>query len=233
MILRIRNLEFDIDFDKNDFWTLEIYNPLFLREVFESLSAEITDESRIHRLLDGENDISENLIFIANPFESVSVMTIFAKKLRKYLLDNFRNLEDEADFAQLSVKFENFAEKITQNIDISLDFDDLTFEKFLKIANFHLHETSKMGSTKRAIYDILDLTSELSPDSVICFLNLKHFLTDKEFKDILEYASSKELKLVFLESSFCNFYSETEKVIIVDDDLYACERSFQYSHDTI
>jgi CRISPR type II-A-associated protein Csn2 len=227
MILRIKNLEVDIDFSKSDFWTLEIYNPLFLREIFESFSSEESEEGRIHRLLDGENEVDDRFIFVANPFEISGEMSLFSKKMKKYLFENFRSVEDEANFRAISSQIDDLSQEIVQNVDFSLEYDEFSFEKFLKIANFRLRESPKIGGAKQTIYDIMDLTSELSQDSVICFLNLKHLLTDEEFENILKYAFSKELKLVFLESSFGRFYSKKlEKVIVVDDDLYICEKSF-------
>ena len=86
MILRIKNLEVDIDFSKSDFWTLEIYNPLFLREIFESFSSEDGEENRIHRLLDGENEVDDRFIFVANPFEISGEMSLFSKKMKKYYI---------------------------------------------------------------------------------------------------------------------------------------------------
>ena len=176
MILRIKNLEIDIDFSKSDFWTLEIYNPLFLREVFESFSSCDDEEDKIHRLLDGENELSDKFIFIASPFESSRIMSLFAKKMKKYLLENFRNLEDEADFIELISRIDDFSQEIAQNVDFSLEYDEFNFEKFLKIANFRLREIPRIGGAKQMIYDIIDLISELSQGSVICFFEPKTFI---------------------------------------------------------
>ncbi len=227
MILRIRGIEIDFNFLENNFWTLEVQNPLFLREIFESFSSgEEEDENKIHQLIIDSRWTNDHLIFISNPFENSKIMTIFSKKLKKYLDDNFRNIENEAVFIKLATNFDDFIQDIIRQIDLSLNYDNFSFEKFIKLANFRIHENAKIGGTKQTLYDIIDLTSELQPNSVICFLNLKHFLADEEFQNILEYALSKEIKLVFLESSSGNFYNEQERVVVVDDDLFVLEKSF-------
>lgn len=227
MILRIRGIEIDFNFLENNFWTLEVQNPLFLREIFESFSSgEEEDENKIHQLIIDSRWANDRLIFISNPFENSEIMAMFSKKLKKYLANNFRSIEDETTFIKLATSFDDFIQDIIRQVELSLDYDNFNFEKFIKLANFRIHENTKIGGTKQTLYDIIDLTSELQPYSVICFLNLKHFLTDEEFQNLLEYALSKETKLMFLESSSGNFYNEQERVVVVDDDLFVIEKSF-------
>ena len=225
MILRIRGLEIDLDFTKNNFCTLEVFHPIFLRQILESFLAKDDEiEDWICRVYDGEKEIEGGGVLISNPLDLSEVATMLNKKFKKYLTDNFKSLEDDQEFAKLALRVDDFAQEVATKIDFEVDFDETNFDKFIKIANFRPRAKPKMNSYKQSIYDIIDLMSELSPNHILCFLNIKHFISQEEFENILQYASVKEQKVLFLESSFGRFYAENEKIVVVDDDLYTYER---------
>ena len=66
---------------------------------------------------------------------------------------------------------------------------------------------------------IIDLEVELNSNKVLCFMNLKQFLTKEEVIEFYKYATYNSIKIIMIESSKYDYFGDYEKVIIIDQSL--------------
>ena len=66
---------------------------------------------------------------------------------------------------------------------------------------------------------IIDLEVALSSNKILCFMNLKQYLTKEEIREFYKYATYNSIRVIMIESSKYDYFNDYEKVIVIDQSL--------------
>lgn len=66
---------------------------------------------------------------------------------------------------------------------------------------------------------IIDLECALNTNKILCFINLKQYLTKEELLEFYKYATYNSIKLIMIESTKYDYLKDYEKIIIIDKSL--------------
>mgnify|MGYP000864170309 CR=1 FL=1 len=219
MKITVRNIDEPIEFSEEYVSTLEVWNKQLFREItgclvrsqFEKFEYEIVN-------FDDGAVLSDRLIIVSD-------VVSFDVSSRKIVSEMYRRLANAIDNDVLKdmVEMEANLERIGVFAEDSLGFDvnyrtDFELSDFLKLLKVE-PSMSLEYDIKQRVYGIIDLVSSLFVNKIICFMNLKQLVTKEEFSEIAKTCLNKKQLVWFLESSK-SFVDITERIVIVDDDLY-------------
>lgn len=209
-----------IDFNEYFNWILIIENP----NEFYSLSNDIFIQTQGQ---DGQFILSENNEILKFDrrvllFYDYFNLEINTKKnlteLNNQVLLELKNGDYITDIYNINQMITKLNSKIINNFDENIFFDnELTFEKFIKISNYHFDE---MESIQEKLIHYIDILSKLKNIKLVIFINIGAYLSESQIKAIVKDINYMQIKILFIESNK-KFTLKSTKTIIIDDDL--CE----------
>ena len=66
---------------------------------------------------------------------------------------------------------------------------------------------------------LIDLETILNSNKVLCFINLKQYLSKEELEELYKYATYNSVNFILIDSIKYNCIKEYEKLIIIDENL--------------
>ncbi len=105
------------------------------------------------------------------------------------------------------------------DIPFQLTFDDIGIQSLLKACNVKIENT--YDSFLEKIINYINILIYLKNISFVVFVNLKSVLNDDELAALYKHCLNEKIKLLLLESYKSRPLMQTEKAIIITEDL--CE----------
>ena len=66
---------------------------------------------------------------------------------------------------------------------------------------------------------IIDLEVVLNSNKILCFMNLKQYLTKEELLEFYKYAIYNSVKIIMIESTKYDYLKDYENIIVIDQSL--------------
>lgn len=221
MIL-LKHLDFDSELEFEWFCELVVENQKMYREILKEFSVgKVSDqEEKVGIFSKGKMIEAKDRVFIDNVFR----MNFGDKKLQTALVKKLSIIAMSEDFYDRSYEIFSQIERYFLDLVDSAQFcfdvvcSEVNFEELAKSVSF------EVGGSGEEMLDLitgyLDLVVDLIGDKLFIFAGLRAILADEEFLALLEYAKSKELKMIFLESTDRGAVEDCARLVI-DNDL--CE----------
>ena len=190
MKIKIDFVDSIIDFDISNIYSFEIYNKKYLYRI----------SSLFYGISNG--DLPEEV-------------ECFDKDNNELKISNkIRFFSDYFDFGFDSKKYStDITRYILSNIE-QYDSENIlrTFSKLCKLIDKELQKTDNLLL-------IIDLEVALSSNKILCFMNLKQYLTKEEVREFYKYATYNSIRVIMIESSKYDYLNDYEKVIVIDQSL--------------
>jgi len=205
--------------------TLEIlHRPLFAQVVQEFVGAIEQDEqpSEFRLVAEGGGEVPfSRFLYIADflTFDAGArkiTSRLHKSLMKEFILDEELRARSQQTFAQmrdaLSEQLMRFESRVSFESEFSL-------EKYLRMIDFKitLDESDAIASR---ITGIVDLVTDLQIWDTILFINLKGFLTEKEFYNFVEYCLYQKVSILIIESSKSEWLHEGECKLVVDEERF-------------
>lgn len=123
------------------------------------------------------------------------------------------------DLNRLNYEIGAFLQKLTYNMPVAVEYNELSVSDLLKAAGLRAEENYESYLEKLVCY--VDLVCGLKNTEFIIFVNLKSVLTDEELLMLYKHCACEKVSLLLIESSKIRPLLPCERAIIITDDL--CE----------
>jgi len=128
--------------------------------------------------------------------------------------------------AEITEKIENGLRSIIEQLqEILIGFNgeyefnnEWNLSRFVKSQELHL-VTEIYNSSYEKLLSIINYTSDLSPDLILVFMNLKILLSEYQIKEFYRFAVSKQIHTLLLEVTSSEKKYDNEKKLLIDDDF--------------
>lgn len=220
MKIKIDYIESEIDFDISDIYTLEVYNKKYLYRISSlmySLSCgDFIDEIKCFDDEFNELKLTNKVNFFSNYFDFEFNSKKYSNDIVKYILSNIEQFESET-ILKLYTKMCGLINKELTRLElpISISYGE-GIADVIKMLKFSVLQKDELLDN---LFLIIDLESILNSNKILCFTNLKQYLTREELIEFYKYASYNSRKVIMIESTKCEQIREYEKIIIIDQDL--------------
>lgn len=210
-----------MEFDKYSAYYLIVENPKEYLKVVGELYNECTNNVESDFILSDKGEIlsiSKNCLLLHNYFD----LDVNNKKIINEINNRALNILSHNDYVEdifkLNELFININDKIADAFDFELEYDsDLSYEKFIKMANFKI---SAQTTFLDRLLAYIKIYTSLKSTKLVVFVGLSAFLDKREIELVLRQLEYSELKCLFVEP-VQKFKIENAGRILIDDDL--CE----------
>ena len=218
MIFQYKGFNFKIDFEEKNIFSLIVENKRAYRKIIEDLvnNSNIEDGNIIlsmnNKLVMPEKEIfvfSDYFYFDINKF----VLNKYYKELKNLSENEFLN-----ETLEIKEILKDYINKLIEN-NYSLKFeDDLDVSQILKAFSIKFERSEDLLLN---LFEWLKILNELLGYEIFFFINLENFLSENELLEFSKFIVYNEYKVVFLENFYRNKLSDSDNLIIIDNDL--CE----------
>lgn len=220
MKIKIDFIDSVIDFDISNIYSFEIHNKKYLYRI-SSLFYSICNGDLSEELDCFDND--NNKVKLTNKIRMFSEYFDFgfdSKKysadIIKYILSNIEQYDSEnilKVYSKLCKLVDNELAKTELPISVSIDEG---IENVIKIFKLKINQKDDLLDN---LLLIIDLECALNTNKILCFINLKQYLTKEELLEFYKYATYNSIKLIMIESTKYDYLKDYEKIIIIDKSL--------------
>lgn len=224
MKLRIRHIEYPVEFVEGKVATLQIQHKKLFREVLAELARSQGEKA------DGRTIVFDDDVDVGDRVVLVSDILGFDFSARKVTAELYRRIGEQCDddMFQLLRSMEGSLEKLVvfaeEVSEIELDYkSEIDINDWLKLLRLQPQVKGSYDLKQRA-YGIIDIVSKLFARQIICFVGLKQLLTYDEYVELVKYCLYKKQFVWFLEPSD-TYIGENEEIVVVDEDLFCTKRT--------
>jgi CRISPR-associated protein Csn2 len=225
MKLKIFSLENYFDFEKNNSYTVEIYNKRLFINIVESFNAYEKGEQgkELITLINNEKEVN-----ISKKIMTMFDIINFDLNNRKIINKIYQYIEKiQMQDEDIKNKYEIIQNNMISNLnEILMDLpfcftykNILPLQDYLKAISLKL-DNLEVNSFVDKIYTIIDLAIDFLSISILVFINCKCYYSIGELNEIIKYAEYKKVHLLFIESSPMELILDSEVKLIIDDDYY-------------
>lgn len=203
---------------ENQISTIVMETPLVFTQFLQTIIRQIEGEEGDLLLSEGDKifTFSKNVVLIDNPLMINCNEKRIISKIHKEL-GNIVNTEMYEKYSMLNTEIVKFVETAMDTVPYHLEMDyqvDVTelFKTYdVKIATEETDPLEKLIDYPRALHTICN---------VKCFivLNLKHFFTEEQVKQVYEICFYEKIFLINMEG-VKTYLTDVEKCVIIDKDL--------------
>lgn len=220
MKIQIDFIDSKIDFTISNIYSFEIQNPKYLYRI-TSLFYSICNDNLSEEILCFDKDNNE--IKLTNRIRMFSEYFDFDFDSKKYTADITRyvlkNIEqyDTENILKLYLKLCKLIEKELSKslLPISTSVEE-GIESVVKMFKLKVNQKDNILDN---LLLIIDLEVELNSNKILCFINLKQYLTKEELLEFYKYATYNSVNIIIIESTKYEYIAKYEKVIIIDQNL--------------
>lgn len=213
-------IETQIYFDCETFYTLVVESPIVMNRLVSDLKSQIRGE-------DGGFVLSENNLkdidiafaceLIIDPFVCADDNKKFATKLLQYL----KMVANQEDFfertAQIKSALFQYALIIMQDTDESLIYkDEIDTGTLLKVFSFMFDFSDPSPIENLVTY--VKVANKYLAKSLFVLVNAKSFFTNEELNYLVNTVQGMKCNILFLESIYRKPFDSKEKYSIIDVD---------------
>lgn len=220
MKIKIDFIDSIIDFDNSNVYSFEIHNKKYLYRI-SSLFYGISNGDLLEEIecFDKENNelkLSNKIRFFSEYFDFGFDSKKYSTDIAKYILSNIEQYDSEnilRTFSKLCKLIDNELQKTDLSISVSTEEG---IENVIKMFKLKINQKEDLLDN---LLLIVDLEVALNSNKILCFMNLKQFLTKEEVIEFYKYATYNSIKIIMIESTKYDYFSNYEKVIVIDQNL--------------
>lgn len=220
MRIKINFIDSTIDFDISNVYSFEIHNKKYLYRIsslFYLISNDdLPEEVECFDKDNNELKISGKVRFFSEYFDFGFDSKKYSADITKYILTNVEQYDGEnilKAYSKLCKLINRELQKTDLSISISID------EGIENVIKMFKPKINQKDDLLENLFLIIDLEVALNSNKILCFMNLKQFLSKEEMFEFCKYATYNSVKVIMLESTNYDYFNEYEKVIIIDRNL--------------
>lgn len=220
MRIKIDFIDSTIDFDISNVYSFEIHNKKYLYRIsslFYLISNDdLPEEVECFDKDNNELKISGKVRFFSEYFDFGFDSKKYSADITKYILTNVEQYDGEnilKAYSKLCKLINRELQKTDLSISISID------EGIENVIKMFKPKINQKDDLLENLFLIIDLEVALNSNKILCFMNLKQFLSKEEMFEFCKYATYNSVKVIMLESTNYDYFNEYEKVIIIDRNL--------------
>lgn len=220
MKIKIDFIDSIIDFNISNIYSFEIHNKKYLYRIsslFYSLyTGALPEEIECFDNSNNEIKVSNKIRLFSEYFDFGFDSKKYSTDITKYILSNIEQYDSE-NILKVYSKLCKLVDKelLKSELPISVSIDE-GIENVIKMFKLKINQKDELLDN---LLLIIDLEVALSSNKILCFINLKQYLTTDELLEFYKYATYNSLKIIMIESTKYDYLKDYEKIIIIDKSL--------------
>lgn len=220
MKIKIDFIDSIIDFDTSNIYSFEIHNKRYLYRIsslfYSICNGEVLDELKVVDSNNNELILTNKIRMFSEYFNFEFDSKKYSTDITKYIINNIEQYGNEKILKAYTnlCKYIN-KELLKSELPISIKINE-GIENVIKMFKIIINQKKELIEN---LFLIIDLEVALNSNKILCFINLKQYLTKQELLEFYKYATYNSIRLIMIESTKYNYLKEYEKIIIIDDSL--------------
>lgn len=220
MKININFIDSIIDFNISNIYCFEIYNKKYLYRIsslFYSLSnGELMEEVECFDKDNNEVKLSNKIRMFTEYFNFDFDSKKYSADITKYVLSNIEQYDSE-NILKVHSKLCKLINKELSKLELSISIlNDEGIENIVKMFKLRINQKEDLLDN---LLLIIDLEVVLNSNKILCFMNLKQYLTKEELLEFYKYAIYNSVKIIMIESTKYDYLKDYENIIVIDQSL--------------
>lgn len=220
MKIKIDYIDNELKFDNKSIVSFEIRNKKYLYRIislFYSLAnGEVTDEIICINDQNEEIKLTNKIRIFTNYIDFGFGSKQYSNDLIKYILSNI----DEYNIEGITKTYNKLCTLVNKELnktDIPLYIaNDGNMENIIKFFKISIKQKEELLDN---LLLLIDLENILKLNKILCFVNLKQYLSREELLEFYKYATYNSIKIIMIESNQYDYIKEFENIIVIDNNL--------------
>lgn len=220
MKIKIEFLDSKIDFYTTNIYSFEIKNKKYLYRISSLLysisDGETPEEVECFDKNNNEVKLNNKIRFFSAYFDFEFNSKKYLSDISKYVLSNIEQYDNEK-ILQSYLKLSNLVEKELSKLELPVSISlENGIDAIIKMLKLKINQKDEILDN---LLLVIDLEKILNSKKILCFMNLKQYLSTEELLEFYKYATYNSVKVIMIESSNYNYIREYEKIIVIDQNL--------------
>ena len=220
MKIKIDFIDSIIDFDISKVYSFEIHNKKYLYRIsslfYVISNGDLPEEVECFDMDNNELKINNKIRFFSEYFNFGFDSRKYSTDITKYILSNIEQYDSENILKVYSKLCGLINKKLSKTeLPISVSIDE-GIDNVIKMFKLKINQKDDLLDN---LLLIIDLEVALNSNKILCFMNLKQYLTKAEVLEFYKYATYNSIKVIMIESTRYDYFNDYEKVIIIDQSL--------------
>lgn len=220
MKIKISFLDSELDFSVSNIYSLEVHNKKYLYRIsklFYMLSNDTNiDDLKAYDKNNEEILITNKIRFFTNYFDFNFHSKKYNNDITKYIISNLEQYESEKILKSYRKLCELLNKELLKlDLPISINVEE-GITNVIKLLKYSINNKEELLDN---LLLLIDLETILNSNKVLCFINLKQYLSKEELKELYKYATYNSVNFILIDSIKYNCIKEYEKLIIIDENL--------------
>ena len=220
MKININFIDSIIDFNVSNIYCFEIHNKKYLYRIsslFYSLSnGELMEEVECFDRDNNEVKLSNKIRMFTEYFNFDFDSKKYSADITKYVLSNIEQYDSE-NILKVYSKLCKLINKELSKLELSISISsDEGIENIVKMLKLRINQKEDLLDN---LLLIIDLEVVLNSNKILCFMNLKQYLTKEELLEFYKYAIYNSVKIIMIESTKYDYLKDYENIIVIDQSL--------------
>lgn len=220
MKININFIDSIIDFNISNIYSFEIHNKKYLYRIsslFYSLSnGELMEEVECFDKDNNEVKLSNKIRMFTEYFNFDFDSKKYSVDITKYVLSNIEQYDSE-NILKVYSKLCKLINKELSKLELSISISsDEGIENIVKMFKLRINQKEDLLDN---LLLIIDLEVVLNSNKILCFMNLKQYLTKEELLEFYKYAVYNSVKIIMIESTKYDYLKDYENIIVIDQSL--------------
>ena len=220
MKIKISFLDSELDFSVSNIYSLEVHNKKYLYRIsklFYMLSNDINiDDLKAYDKNNEEILITNKIRFFTNYFDFNFNSKKYNNDIIKYIISNLEKYESEKILKTYRKICELLNKELLKlDLPISVNVEE-GITNVIKLLKYSINNKEELLDN---LLLLIDLETILNSNKILCFINLKQYLSKEELKELYKYATYNSVNFILIDSIKYNCIKEYEKLIIIDENL--------------
>lgn len=140
----------------------------------------------------------------------------YSVDITKYVLSNIEQYDSE-NILKVYSKLCKLINKELSKLELSISISsDEGIENIVKMFKLRINQKEDLLDN---LLLIIDLEVVLNSNKILCFMNLKQYLTKEELLEFYKYAVYNSVKIIMIESTKYDYLKDYENIIVIDQSL--------------
>lgn len=220
MKININFIDSIMNFNISNIYCFEIHNKKYLYRIsslFYSLSnGELIEEVECFDKDNNEVKLSNKIRMFTEYFNFDFDSKKYSADITKYVLSNIEQYDSE-NILKVYYKLCKLINKELSKLELSISISsDEGIENIIKMFKLRINQKEDLLDN---LLLIIDLEVVLNSNKILCFMNLKQYLTKEELLEFYKYAVYNSVKIIMIESTKYDYLKDYENIIVIDQSL--------------
>lgn len=220
MKININFIDSIMNFNISNIYCFEIHNKKYLYRIsslFYSLSnGELMEELECFDKDNNEVKLSNKIRMFTEYFNFDFDSKKYSADITKYVLSNIEQYDSE-NILNVYSKLSKLINKELSKLELSISISsDEGIENIIKMLKLRINQKEDLLDN---LLLIIDLEVVLNSNKILCFMNLKQYLTKEELLEFYKYAVYNSVKIIMIESTKYDYLKDYENIIVIDQNL--------------